>query len=539
MRGRLKAIGVLGAVVAMAAGCSGSATSMIGTVADSGFRPAQNGLPFRNYGTVLSDGDIPINLTAADVQKMFGDNVCTNPKARTCTLIPEAEAWLDETNREMAGGHCYGFSVLAELLWQRKVIVSTLGAAHTSSLDIDNNKTLQRLIAYDWALQTLNSVQSKRITGTPNEILTKLQEVLKPHPAQTYTIAFWKRDGEGGHAVTPYAVENKGGGKFKVLIYDNNWPGQTRAISFDTNTETWTYDAATNPNQPDSVYEGDAKSKTISLFPTTPGLGIQPCPFCATVSTNRAPSVAEGDNMEEIYLQGGDANQANLIVTDEAGRRLGYLNDSLINQIPGARVDEVISNPDWTNKMDPSFFVPADVGYTITLDGTALATTDTETVGIIAPSYDLSVDSISVHPGDTDTLAVEPDATHLSYTSSRSQSTSLELGVSDSRADYSFRITGVSDQPGSTLNVGLPAEGDSLTLQNVGSGLTSTVNLEMTRSTHQGSQIFSHQAVPLASGDTAALLFGTWNGPNHGIPLVTTHEQQQVTQTLADQSNAP
>jgi hypothetical protein len=42
-----------------------------GTVADDGFRPDSNGLPFVNYGNVLSSGVVPDNMTAADVQKMF------------------------------------------------------------------------------------------------------------------------------------------------------------------------------------------------------------------------------------------------------------------------------------------------------------------------------------------------------------------------------------------------------------------------------------------------------------------------------------
>ena len=108
---------------------------------------------------------------------------------RRCDLIPEAQAWLNDTNQAMAGGHCFGFSVLSELVWQGKLNVSTLGAAATTGLAIDNNQTLQRTIAYDWALQTLQSVQAERITGTPNQILAKLEKVLKPHPSQTYTIA--------------------------------------------------------------------------------------------------------------------------------------------------------------------------------------------------------------------------------------------------------------------------------------------------------------------------------------------------------------
>ena len=165
---------------------------------------------------------------------------------------------------------------------------------------------------------------------------------------------------------------------------------------------------------------------------------------------------------------GSSTEHATLIVTDDAGRQLGYINGNLVNQIPGARVNQVISSGDWTDNIAPDFFLPADVKYTISLDGTSLSSPDNETLAITGPSYDLSVGPIPIRPGDKDTLVVEPDATQLSYTSSRKESPALTLGVSDNRADYSFQIAGISDQPGSTLNLGLPPEGGNLNLQYVG-----------------------------------------------------------------------
>jgi hypothetical protein len=327
-------------------------------------------------------------------------------------------------------------------------------------------------------------------------------------------------------------VANKGAGKFQVLIYDNNWPGQSRAINFDTKANTWTYDAAANPGVPESVYEGDANTKTISLFPTSPGLGAQPCPFCAKEPTTA--SAKAGNNTAEISLMGSDTEHATFVVTDDAGRRLGYINGNLVNQIPGARAEQVISG-DWTDNIAPDFFVPADVKYTVTLDGTSLSTPDTETLAVTGPSYDLSVNKIPIRPGDRDTLVIEPDGTQLSYTSSRKETPSVTLGVSDTRADYSFQVAGVSDQPGSTLNLSLPPEGGSLTLQNVGAASTASVNLKMTRSSEQGVQVFNHDAVPLDGGDPAHLQFGNWTNSSQGIPLVISHDGQQSTQVLNDQ----
>jgi hypothetical protein len=540
MNRRVGIVGVLGVTLALVAGaCSGSSPKTpLGTVADAGFRPSPNGFTFENYGDSLADGSTPTNLTVADVGAMFGASVCANDVFGKCNLNPQARAWLNSTNDAMAGGHCFGFSVASELLWQLKLKASKFGAATTPALTIDNNTDLQRQIAYDWALQVLPSVQAERVTGTPNQILAQLRKALKPNPSDTYTIAIWKRDGTGGHAVTPYQVVNKGRGQFLVRIYDNNYPDDaTRAIAFDTKRDTWSYNAAPIPTQPDAIYIGDSVTKTISLFPTSPGLGTQKCPFCSKVPSSG--HLGAPGSTEEIYLTGGLTNRANLMITDQAGHRLGVSDGTLVNQIPGAQYQPVISSDTWTNKITPNFTVPANGTYRLSLDGSALTGPDTETLGIIGPSFAVSVDNISMRPGDKDTLRAAPYATNVTYTTSRAQPVTLELGVSNQQADYSFVVSGRSSQPGGTISLGLPAESGSLSLANSGSDRAAKVNLDMTRYTKQGTQLFSHQGIPLAGGDTAQLQFGDWTNASQGIALQTTHNGQQSTQILGDQAIAP
>ena len=239
--------------------------------------------------------------------------------------------------------------------------------------------------------------------------------------------------------------------------------------------------------------------------------------------------------MEEIYLLGSDTNHANLVVSDVAGRRLGYVNGKLVREIPGARVVELFSNQDWTNNMAPEFFVPANGEYTITVDGTGLASPDTEKVGIVGPSSELSIRDIPMKPGDKNIMVVGPDATELSYKSTSAETPNFELGVSDDGADYSFVIRGVSDLPGNTITLGLPAEGGRLNMRNVGSGPPSTVSLTMTRYTQKGTQVFTHDAISLVEGDSAKLEFGHWSDTAESIPIVTTHNGQQSVQTLTNQ----
>ncbi|HWU37840.1 MAG TPA: hypothetical protein VN203_09300, partial [Candidatus Acidoferrum sp.] len=142
---------------------------------------------------------------------------------------------------------------------------------------------------------------------------------------------------------------------------------------------------------------------------------------------------------------------------------------------------------------------------------------------------------IPMGPGDHDTLTVDPHTTTLTYRTTRAQSPTIQAAVSDTRASYAFVIGGVSSQPGSTINLHVPPEGGSLIISNAGSTGTSSVNLQMTRLTEQGVQVFSHRAILLAGGDTAELQFGNWTNTSQGIPLVTTHNGQQTTQTLTNQ----
>jgi hypothetical protein len=140
-----------------------------------------------------------------------------------------------------------------------------------------------------------------------------------------------------------------------------------------------------------------------------------------------------------------------------------------------------------------------------------------------------------MHPGDKDTLTADPNATKLTYSTSRAQSPTIQAAVSEARAHYAFVIAGVSNQPGSTINLSVPTEGGNLIISNVGSAGASSVSLAMTRSTEQGVQNFSHHAIPLTGGDTAELQYGNWTNPDQGIPLVTTHNGQQTTETLTNE----
>src|SRR5262249_33942957 len=128
---------------------------------------------------------------------------------------------------------------------------------------------------------------------------------------------------------TPYAVTDQGGGVYWIMVYDNNWPGDERHIEVDTNAETWQYNAAINPDEPESLYEGDAETKSLSLTPTSPRLKVQDCPFCGDVNYGST------DGYTSVSI---NAKGAHLTVTDDKGNVTGYADGKWVNNVPGARL---------------------------------------------------------------------------------------------------------------------------------------------------------------------------------------------------------
>ena len=80
-------------------------------IADLGFRPAVNGFSFENY----SDETQVQNLTAVEVRRLFGDQVCATLADGRCVLTPPGQQWMEQINGDMTGGHCEGMAVLSLL----------------------------------------------------------------------------------------------------------------------------------------------------------------------------------------------------------------------------------------------------------------------------------------------------------------------------------------------------------------------------------------------------------------------------------------
>ncbi len=490
-----------------------------GMVADSGFRPEVNGFQFPNYGKSNAK-----NLTPAEMQRIFGDTVCANKANDQCTLTPPAEQWMTQQNQGMDGGHCFGFSVASLRLFTGLANPSDYGGSTAIDLSLDGNEKLQREIAYSFVFQGFNPVRGNVIAGTPSQILDKLIEVLKAgkNAPDVYTIGFFKADGTGGHAVTPYAVENRGNGIYAVMIYDNNYPKEKRAVLFDRNADTWNYTTTTNPSEPTSEYQGNAQTKSLFLFPTKPGLQQQACDFCAGATAggsqgNRLASAAVEYN--EIYLDGDPTVHGHLLITDEAGKQYGYTSDGkFVTDISTVKSERVFSGLD-DDTPEPTYFVPTNMTFQITIDGTPLKQADPTDVTMIGPGYDLGVEGINLEPGQKDTLTVASNGNQLSYTTKSSESPNIIMGVELNGADYEFELKGVDVAGGGTINVGLDTKAGNLTVDTKGTKNPGNYDLYLTRIDDNAEQSFDHEGIELDPADTMYIYYGKWAGNGTGLEV--------------------
>jgi hypothetical protein len=471
-----------------------------GTVlATDGFNPANDGFSFENYGFIAGT-----ELDQHDLRELFGDGVCANAPSDSCTLTPAAQQWAQQMTDEMLGGHCFGFAVTAWRFFKHDISPSSFGGTTTFSLGI--SPTLVSELAYGWAMQTLPSVQNAAIAETPSQEISFLTKALADPGKEVYTIGI--RSPQGGHAITPIAVENLGGGQYYIVIYDNNFPGVQRAISVDTNNDTWSYNGAPNPSDPPEEYSGQGANNPMELFPLSPGLGVQPCPFCGSGSLSSSAPASHG--VVQVSLGGNPDAHGHLLITTADGRRLGYVDGHLVNEIKGARALVPLLNDDFLAHPEPLYQLPANVGpLKVTLDGNGATGHDQAQVHVTGPGFGATLANLVPQPGSLDQLTVSAGGTQVALQSLGVYSGPaplLQVGFNQGSGGSELAVSANSLRPGSQLTVALqPARNRVSVATSQG---TTAAAVKVSRVGAFGSRTVSSGQVSLSAGRPASLALG-------------------------------
>lgn len=502
--------------VAFLIGCGGGSNPMNGgpdagsnpwasLAADNGFRPVKDGFGFQNYTNM----GMPVNLSSEDVLGIFGDGVCATPAGMPCTLTPAAYEWANAASEIMNGGHCFGMSHLANAIYMGKVPLAAFkGGASTNALMLEGNVPLQRGIGVAFIQQILSpSMDAAMKSMAPMDLVNFLSKALASK-AETYTIAFFKTDPNGkkagGHAVTPYAIVPDTG-KIKVMVYDNNFPGEERSIIVDPVANTWTYVAAANPNDMASAYTGDAKTLSIGVFPVTPGLAMQKCDFCANMGAQGSVQVA-GSGLAGLSISDGQ----------------GHTIDDVNNNFPGASDDPLVSDGPLITNLEPTYKLPGGSDLDITIDGTTLAAPSGESIRAFGPGWVLGVEDLNLSPGQKDIVHVTKAGDSVTYTTTSMETPTVIFGVQTAGPDYEFRIKVSGDGKGQTAILRIDLAKSRLALQIKSNGSTDYA-IDMIRTDDKGQQEFTHAGNSESGMDTVYLDFGSWGG--QGTPMTIEVDQ--------------
>lgn len=436
-------------------------------VADLGFRPVPNGFGFRNF--VLNDPD-DLKLGPKDLKKLCGEKaVCAGGSDdEECTLKAGAQAFLDASGRMLKGGHCEGFSVGSLRLWANEDDLEKFGTDKT--VDLDKKTKVERYLAY-WAVTQMSpTVAHATYRAAPNKVLSRLITTMKKK-TESYVLGIYRADGKGGHAIVPYAVEDRGDDIFWVYVYENNSPTKLRHVEFDKSKNSWRYDdAATSPEDTPSVYGGTSSAPHIELIPQS-SRNDMACPFAKNSSNGDTDDDDDDakpkkkkkkkvvDDDEETESSSGEddtmligRNTASLSVTDDAGHTLGVKNGEMVSEIPGATY--VIPRGKLAGVMGPILYVPAKTKVQLTMRGTDGESDD---VAIIGKKFAATLTNVSLSNKPTQTIEIDGSKKQISFVGGAPKADKIELYVDQGKTVQKIEVPKMA-----TIDVGSKLQLDTI-----------------------------------------------------------------------------
>ncbi|MCB0915667.1 MAG: hypothetical protein H6525_01005 [Actinobacteria bacterium] len=498
-------------------------------VADSGFRPDPDGFSFPNYGDEAGVAE----LGAAQLVELFGQQACESPSGAVCRLGSPATTWLQVMNNAAAGGHCEGMAALSQVFAAGVESPRTYGAEAPYALPFDGNEPLQRDIARWFSTQATEPTQGSETRGvSPVDVLDTLIATLGEQrtPENTYTLGIFQPEFAGGHAITPYAVEDRGDGIFWIMVYDNNFPGAARAVAVDRENETWSYLASTNPDAPESVYRGDADSGTLTLTPLAPRLAPQECPFCAGETVGQ--TVADGTNQFSLTGPGAERADTDFYLTDAAEQRLGRVSGVLVRDIPDGEIVPLAQGPGLAPA--PFLETPATLDTTVSIS-TELAASTLD-FAMIGAGYDVLISGVDAPADSPATVKLAADGSRIVYSQLPTAGPTVSAAVENDGGylfDFAVDVIEFGAQ-GAELTIASPDDRADVAL---GATTSGRYRIEVTTvDPNDTERRFTFPDVTLEAGQQLVLDFEQWQGESAPQGRIADGEGEPITTLNAVES---
>lgn len=497
-----------------------------GRLPDTGFRPHPDGYQFVNWGLLPPPVD---DFTVADMIQMFGRDCICWTREGTCAPRPQVTAWQFRALKIMTlGGRCAGMSVASLRflagLDQHPGSPETFNLTQRSSIHHrlwDGSivkDTASGHISYHQALILTNPLEvlaTSAMNATPGQVLGDLCSLMTGSPVNSPYLAFAQTRVGPGHAVVPYAIVETSPGRYRVHVYDSNYPGELgRYVEIDTEGETWNY-----AFKSDETWGGDAGSSTlyamsIAAHDSNPG-----CPFAVSARA------AAGETLGQVWLEGA----GHLLITDAAGNRIGFDGDQYVQEMSGAF--SFVAPGGLGRKLEPIYFVPLRSEHSILVASQTLTETQPISVARFGPGHAVLVENIALVEGESDLLTLSPDGSRFSYRAGAARQPDLALAYDTAAASLRFDIEGADIDADQTVEIFIDTQSERLGLSHEFAG-AGNFNVSLLAVSAERETAFSHSALGIAARDTYYFDYGAWDGSGP-LTLLIDHESDGIIDATA------
>ncbi|UCG26356.1 MAG: hypothetical protein JSW55_10370 [Chloroflexota bacterium] len=372
------------------------------------FRPERDGFKFRNFGRARRSRVLIENL-----RELLGDDVCSRvDEDSTCVPTATAQMLLTMINEFREEGHCVGFNVASYRLFTGDLTAADFSPDAGSTFEIEEDKTILTRIALESAQQLLPEVNEALVTGTPNEVLEELR-------GQDEPVDLIMQSHEGArHSVMAFGLAERSDGLIGILVYDSNYPGETKRILLDTVADTWRYTMADgDPVTGAMAWQGDAASKSLGFIPLS-------------AYTNPTTSLLD----QTIIALDGDTDL--LISTDEG--QIGRWDGQEINSVPGAFL--VNSRGSISSRKGNYMLVSGGSAVQAKYKANGRQKQTEANIRIASPSVSVTVDNTRLNEGDQAQINVNPQRQQVGFSSSSNQKPTMKYKVTSAQSSSRPRV---------------------------------------------------------------------------------------------------
>jgi hypothetical protein len=402
---------------------------------------------------------------------------------------------MEFVNEKLTSGRSLGRASTSQHFYQNPQVLSEqfeTQQLYSLTLDEELRQVLARYQITQWANPFERDWQTEYSqNSTSAAAIEALTGMLQNRAAVQGMVIIEHAGRTASYALTPVALEEVGG-MWKVWVYNSNFDAGTpqgyEYIQVDLAQDKhgqWRW-----IKNDGSVLSGDDTTHTFYVVPLDMIYGPQ----------EFVTHTAESSN-DQVW---GNGN-ANVLITNEAGERIGYVGGKFVNEIDGASAMPVVGGSQQPSM--PVFNLPSAGVYTIELEELAGPARPEASIGYFSAQSVITVSGIDLSSGAKDTLTLEASGSSLIYHSQAGQSLSVVLVFDEASQSLRMAWNEIALPSGGQFELSTDVASQEFTYTQSSPG---TYSLDVNSSSSDGEKVFKHSAIEIPAGVWHTYALSRW-----------------------------